>query len=191
MIDFTNNPISILIGLTLFGIVAIILGIYVLHLISTSISRDSQKKIEKLALNEARKNILTWIYGTDTKGMTHHFCFPRELLEMILNKTGFENIKTSFFEKEKYNPTQRLICKKTKDYLPFQIISTFRKKLLKNKIVDFNEYYISLEQEKLIDFFLDEIKEYNKKHSIEQFNDIVINGAIKNVKMAKLFLVHD
>jgi tetratricopeptide (TPR) repeat protein len=139
---------------------------------------------------ESRKNILTWIYGTDSIGMSHYFCFPTELLEMILEKNGFVNLKKSFYEKNKYNPTQRLICKKTKDFLPFQIVSIYRKKILKEKIVDLNRYYTALEQEKLIDFFLDIIKKYEKKKRIEEFNKIVINGAIKNVKMTKLFLEH-
>ncbi|UCF49090.1 MAG: methyltransferase domain-containing protein [Thermoplasmatales archaeon] len=137
---------------------------------------------------ETRKNILTWIYGTDALGMSHLFCFPTDLLEMLLRKTGFSYIKKSFYEKEKNHPTQRIICKKAMDSLPLQIISTYRKKLLNKKIVDYDKYYIALEQEKLIDFFIEKIKQFYKSKKIGLIDDIVINGAIKNVKMTKLFL---
>ncbi len=137
---------------------------------------------------ETRKNILTWIYGTDAKGMSHLLCFPTELLEILLDKTGFTCIKKLFYEKEKNHPTQRIICKKIKEYLPFQIVSTFRKKLLDKKLVDLNNYHISLEQEKLIDLFLEKIKKFYKNQRIGLIDDIVINGAIKNVKMTRLFL---
>ena len=42
---------------------------------------------------EDRKNLLTWIYGLETPGMQHKFCFPDDLLEEILRKIGFTNIK--------------------------------------------------------------------------------------------------
>ena len=137
---------------------------------------------------ETKKKVLSWIYGVESKGMVHSFCFPTDLLVMILEKTGFIEIEKSFFEKEKNHPTQRIISKKTEKYEPFQIIATFRKKLISKNIVNTNNYYVTSEQEKLIDLFLEKIKQFykNKKHEI--FNEIVIEGSVQNVKMTRLFL---
>jgi len=137
---------------------------------------------------EAKKNVLTWIYGLESKGMAHSFCFPADLLEMILEKTGFIEIKKSFFELEKNHPTQKIICKKTEEYKPFQVIATFRKKMISEKLVNTNEYYVTLEQEKLIDLFIEKIKEFYKNKNYEIINEIVVEGAVQNVKMTKLLL---
>ncbi len=137
---------------------------------------------------ETRKNLLTWIYGVESKGMLHSLCFPTDLLEMLLYKTGFEDIKKSFYEKEKNHPTQKIICKKTRENQPFQVVSTFRKKLINEKIVDKNSFYIVLEQEKLIDLFLEMIKKFYKNKKFGLIDEIVIEGSVQNVKMTKLFL---
>lgn len=137
---------------------------------------------------ETRKNVLTWIYGVESKGMSHSLCFPTDLLEMLLEKTGFVDIKKSFYEKEKNHSTQKFICKKTKDYSPFQVIATFRKKLISRKIVDIQDYYVLLEQEKLVDLFLEKIKKFYKTKKSGILDEIVIEGSVQNVKMTKLFL---
>ena len=137
---------------------------------------------------ETKKKVLSWIYGVESPGMVHSFCFPTDLLEMILKKTGFIEIEKSFFEKEKNHPTQRIICKKTKKYEHFQLIASFRKQLIMNNIVDTNNYYLTSEQEKLIDLFLEKIKHFYKNKNQKIINEIVIEGSVQNVKMTRLFL---
>jgi len=137
---------------------------------------------------ETRKKVLTWIYGVESKGMVHSFCFPTDLLEMILEKTGFIVIEKSFYEKEKNHPTQKIVCKKIEEYQPFQIIATFRKGLISKKIVDPQNYYVTLEQEKLIDLFLEKIKQLYRKKKYEILDEIVIEGSVQSIKMTEIFL---
>lgn len=137
---------------------------------------------------ETRKKVLTWIYGVESEGMMHSFCFPTDLLEMILEKTGFIEIEKSFYEKEKDHPTQKIICKKIKDYQPFQIMATFRKRLISEKIVDLQNYYLTLEQENLIDLFLEKIKQFYEKKKFDILNEIVIQGSIQSIKMTEILL---
>ncbi len=137
---------------------------------------------------ETRKKVLTWIYGVESKGMMHSFCFPTDLLEMILEKTGFIVIEKSFYEKEENHPTQKIVCKKIKEYQPYQIIATFRKRLISKKIVEPQNYYITLEQEKLFDLFLEKIKQFCKEKKYEILDEIVIEGSVQNIKMTEILL---
>jgi len=144
---------------------------------------------------ETRKEIITWIFGLDSQGMTHHFCFPEELLRTTLKKTGFRDIHKTYFEEEKNHPDLRIICKKPHHYQSYQIITDFRRKLSQEHIFNPEDYLLSIEQEKLIDFFTPKIQELlkNKVHTI--LDEIIIEGGIKSPKMTSLlfqeFLKHN
>jgi hypothetical protein len=45
---------------------------------------------------ETRKAVISWIYGLETLGMSHKFCFPDELIVELLEKNGFVEIKKSY-----------------------------------------------------------------------------------------------
>ena len=135
-----------------------------------------------------RKKILTWIYGVEIEGMSHLFCFPTDLIEMLLNKTGFIDIEKSDFEFEKNHPTLRIYCKKPKDDELFQTISHFRKELIKNNIVDINSYYVTREQENLIDFFILKMKEFIENNDLEILNEIVMEGGIRDPQITYTFI---
>jgi len=137
---------------------------------------------------ETRKAVISWIYGLETLGMSHKFCFPDELLEELLEKNGFVEIKKSYFEIEKDNPALRIQCKKTKDYLPYQTVATFRKKLTDRGIADTDSYFLMLEQEKLIDFFVKKIFEFYKSKNYRLFDEIILEGTVHNVKITRIFL---
>lgn len=137
---------------------------------------------------ETRKNILTWIYGVESKGMLHKLCFPEDLLEDQLKKIGFVDIKKTYIEIEKDHPTIRIKCKKTKDYKSFQVFADFRKKLFNEKIVDTNDFYVAIEQDKLIDFFISKINEFLKNKNYEVLDEIVTEGAIHSAIMTHAFL---
>ncbi len=137
---------------------------------------------------KTRKNILTWIYGVESKGMLHKFCFPEELLEDQLKKIGFVDLKKTYTEIEKDHPTIKIKCKKIKYYKPFQVFADFRKKLFIEKIVDTNNFYIAIEQEKLIDLFILKINKFIKTKNYKFINGITIEGAIHSAIMTRTFL---
>ncbi len=137
---------------------------------------------------ETKKNIITWVYGVESKGMLHKLCFPEDLLEELLKKIGFIEIEKTYIEIEKDHPTIRLKCKKNQEYEFFQVIADFRKKLLNEKIVVTNHFYVAIEQEKLVDFFISKTPDFFKNKNYEVFNEIIIESAIISVEMTLIFI---
>lgn len=137
---------------------------------------------------ETRKNVLSWIYGVESEGMIHKFCFPEELLEDQLKKIGFTNIEKTYMETEKDHPNIRIKCKKTKDYKSFQVFADFREKLFNEKIADTDNFHVAIEQEKLIDFFISKINEFLKNNNYEIFNEIAVEGAVHSAIMTRTFV---
>ena len=82
--------------------------------------------------HDAKKEILTWIYGVESPGMEHRLCFPKVLIKNLLKKSGFTAITASYFTTEKYHPVMQISSKKSQDYVTFQIIAQTRKQLMKN-----------------------------------------------------------
>lgn len=56
----------------------------------------------------AKEAALGWIYGSETPGMNHLFCFPGDLLAEILVGAGFEVKNLSEFEFQPYRPALRI-----------------------------------------------------------------------------------
>jgi predicted SAM-dependent methyltransferase len=137
---------------------------------------------------DAKKNIFPWIFGLETPGLQHKCVFPKALLHDLLQKTGFTNIKEEFIETTRYRPTLRVTCTKPRQYSNYQIITHFRKQLLKNKIVDMNDQLVFLEQEKLMDIFRSKIIEFYKKKHFKVLDEIVIESAIYDPRCTSVFL---
>jgi hypothetical protein len=47
--------------------------------------------------HKAREAALGWVYGPETQGLGHLYCFPKELLAELLDEAGFEVRKTEAF----------------------------------------------------------------------------------------------
>jgi tetratricopeptide (TPR) repeat protein len=137
---------------------------------------------------ETRKYLLTWIYGLDMPGMQHICCFPEDLLKETLKQIGFKEIKSEKIEFDKYQPILRMTCKKTDDSQVFQLITIFRKKLVKNNFVLLHNQIESLEIERLIEFFIKETLRFVKTTNKKFFKEIIIEGAVFNPKITRLFL---
>ncbi|HEX08726.1 MAG TPA: methyltransferase domain-containing protein, partial [Thermoplasmatales archaeon] len=149
---------------------------------------DLQKTLERYIKGdrEDRKNLLPWIYGVDIPGMRHRFCYPEDLLEETLEEIGFSNISKEHFEHDKHQPILKIVCEKPVDYKLHQIIATFRKKLLQKEIIDLDNQILSLEQETLIKFFKNAIKNIlNNKISVEE---VIIEGAVHSPSITSIFL---
>ncbi|RLF36209.1 MAG: hypothetical protein DRM99_03200 [Thermoplasmata archaeon] len=137
---------------------------------------------------EDRKNILPWIYGVDIPGMQHRFCFPDDLLEEELEKIGFINVEKSYFEFDEYEPILRVDCEKPQEQSFLQLITKLRKKLLKNKEVDLDDQLTALEQERLIEFFISELRSLNGKQDNKIFEKIMIEGGTKSPRITRIFI---
>lgn len=156
-------------------------------IIETPDAEESFRKFLKVDYGN-KKEILSWIYGVESPGMSHRLCFPEILLEEIILKTGFINIETNHFEIEKNHPILQLCCKKPRYYQPYQTISSYRKSLIQEELVQIENHILLLEQENLIDFFTLKLKEFIKQKKYKIIDEIVINGSIHSPKMTKTFL---
>ncbi|MEA3306519.1 MAG: hypothetical protein U9Q34_01895 [Elusimicrobiota bacterium] len=94
-----------------------------------------------------RESVLGWIYGSETEGMNHLYCFPVELIEEITEDAGFEIIKTKEFNYHPNRPALRFTMKRIVD-LDFKIfMSEFRHEIVRKNIIVFKNEYVMNENE--------------------------------------------
>ncbi|MGD9642345.1 MAG: methyltransferase domain-containing protein [Elusimicrobiales bacterium] len=60
----------------------------------------------------AREAALGWIYGPETAGMGHAYCFPKELLSELLAEAGFETRAVTEFLFQAHRPALRFEAEK-------------------------------------------------------------------------------
>jgi predicted SAM-dependent methyltransferase len=80
-------------------------GSGVLVVNSPDLDRSLQQYVEASNCPHEKENILCWIYGTEDAGMSHKFCFPRDCLEQLLQKSGFSVERVTTEEKEQFRPS--------------------------------------------------------------------------------------
>ncbi len=56
----------------------------------------------------AKEAALGWIYGSETPGMNHLYCFPGDLLAELISGAGFEVKNLDEFEFQPYRPALRI-----------------------------------------------------------------------------------
>jgi hypothetical protein len=137
---------------------------------------------------EDRKELLPWIYGLDTPGLLHKSCYPDDLLEEILLKIGFKNIEKEFYELDKNQPILKIVCIKSGHTHYFQVISNFRKQLIKRKSVNIHDQVHALAQEELIDFFSQILAHSKGGINSQVLEEITVNGAVISPDMTQIFL---
>ena len=149
----------------------------------------------KIYLNsnyEQRKDVLSWIYGLPHQGLRHEFCFPPQLLIEILEKIGFEKlIQTNLYNEESI-PTIRIDCCKTGNdgFLEiFQNFASFRKRLLTEKIIDFKNFFLTKEQEDLLNFLLISTLKVVKNEDHSNNFEFIKKALIISPQIVKSFLI--
>ncbi|MBI4656980.1 MAG: methyltransferase domain-containing protein [Elusimicrobia bacterium] len=106
-----------------------------------------------------REKALGWVYGAETDGMGHKYCFPVELMEKLTAEAGFKILKKEFYNYESSRPACRFVLRKPKHSRLANLQAEFRKELLKRKIPCFTDEQVSSEQEKIIEKVMCAIKE--------------------------------
>ena len=99
---------------------------------------------------QERERLLQWIYGLETPGMGHIFCFPRELLEERLKRQGFTLESVEQFEDEPGNPSLRFTAYKKTSLSGEMLFCRLRQQLLKKNIVAFTDETTSAALEELL-----------------------------------------
>jgi len=137
----------------------------------------SFKKFPKANL-ETKKELLRWIYGTNTLGMEHRTGFTFPLLKVLLKEIGFREMSKDNAKTHVHNPGIRIICKKPRDYLQKQIFACFRKEI-KNKLKIRNSYLLI----PLEDYIQEICNIYSQEFFVNKekcLNRIIIKGSIVN-----------
>ncbi|HAH32019.1 MAG TPA: SAM-dependent methyltransferase [Elusimicrobia bacterium] len=98
---------------------------------------------------EAKEAALGWVYGSETKGMSHLYCFPADLLAAIIKTAGFEIVESAAFYFQPNRPALRFIAVKKKSP-EADLEANLRKRLLSAEIPFFEDEIIISEQEKVI-----------------------------------------
>lgn len=83
--------------------------------------------------DEGRQKALGWVYGAETPGMNHLYCFPAPLLEELLAEAGFAVKAKEEYEYQTGRPALRYdAVKKTGERAALN--SAFRRKLVLNRL---------------------------------------------------------
>lgn len=140
---------------------------------------------------EQRKDVLRWIYGLPHQGYQHKFCFPSQLLIEILEKIGFGKIIQTNFYNEESIPTVRIVCRKPandKMLKIFQIFTYIRKRLLSLQIINFQDLFLTKEQEDLLNNLLIAMLKSVKEQGKEKNFEFIKNSLIFSPQIVKVFL---
>lgn len=114
---------------------------------------DIEKAFENFNDSERaeKERLMQWIYGLETTGMGHIFCFPEDLLHEMLSNAGFSNIETSEFLEADSHPAVRVTAVKESDSVAGSITAKLRKNLLKKHLFEFDNELISYEKDSVIE----------------------------------------
>ncbi len=96
-----------------------------------------------------KEEALGWVYGSETAGMNHRYCFPEELLKELAGEAGFELRGTEHFDYQRARPALRLTLAKAVSESA-DLEAAFRRALTFRDAVLYGDEYAAAEQEKLI-----------------------------------------
>lgn len=134
-----------------------------------------------------RKLIMNWIYGLDTPGMSHKYGFPKELLERMLQETGFIDIKIVQLKPKSIHPSLRATCRKEKSRI-HQVISQFRKTLVEEGIVNIEQQVEVIEKETLIQELIKITLNTGSTFGEKYLKAIVETSSVCSPKIGRIFL---
>ncbi len=141
--------------------------------------------------DEQKNEVLGWIFGIPHAGLQHKFCFPLPLLIELLKKIGFENIIIKKFYNNESIPTLRIKCRKleTNNFLKlFQIMTHIRKKMITENYVNFDNTFLTKEQEELLSLFLVKMMDFEKNKDKAIIIEILKKTLISSPQLVKFFL---
>ncbi len=146
---------------------------------------NSFKKLKKENA-EKQKITLQWLYGIDSCGMQHKVVLPFELLRMLLENIGFEDVLEEKQRTHKYERGLRIVCRKPLSCRSSEMFALFRKYLRMELAVDDSDVLISIEN-----YYIKEIHGiffgdyWDEKE--ESLNRIIAKAAVCNPKIALAF----
>lgn len=137
---------------------------------------------------EQRKLLMNWIYGLDSPGMGHRYCFPRELLSRMLKETGFKDIQLKRLATKSAQPTLRVKCRKPESHVAHQIIARIRRSLVDNGLIDLDDQVSALDRENLIQSLASLTHQLCTKWDELTLRQMTIESAVQNPRMGLAFI---
>ena len=135
-----------------------------------------------------RKLLMNWIYGLDSPGMGHRYCFPKELLNRMLKEAGFIDIQLKRFATKSVQPTLRVKCRTPESCVAHQIISRVRRSLVDNGLVDLNDQVNALDCETLIQSLASLTHQLCAKWDELVLRQMIMESAVQNPRMGLAFI---
>ncbi|MBU2530791.1 MAG: hypothetical protein KKD35_07100 [Elusimicrobia bacterium] len=126
-----------------------------------------------------RESVLGWIYGSESEGMNHMYCFPVELMEEMMDEAGFEISRREYFNYHPNRPVLRFTMKKNAGLKYKSLMAEFRHKLLIKKIIIFKDEYVMSENENILKSI--------EKYLINAQYDLILNLSINNSLLVNEF----
>jgi len=106
----------------------------------------------------ARESALTWLYGAESAGMQHRFCFPLELLLELVHELGFDPLCHESFLYQENRPSLRLILWKSANREKHEFMAELRKRLVMQEIPSFDDEITMAAQEELLKLLADSLE---------------------------------
>ncbi len=126
-----------------------------------------------------RESVLGWIYGSESEGMRHVYCFPIELIKEMAADAGFEIIKTEEFNYHPNRPAVRFTMKKIADLDYKNFMAEFRRSLTGKDIVVFKDEYAMSENENILKAI--------ERHIAGGDYDMILKLSMNNAVIAREF----
>jgi len=137
-----------------------------------------------------RKLLMNWIYGLDSPGMGHRYCFPRELLSRMLKEAGFKDILLKRLATKTIQPTLWVKCRKPESHIAHQVISRVRRSLADNGLVNFDDQVSALDCETLFQSLASLTHHLCVKWDELALRQLTMESAVQNPRMGLTFIEH-
>jgi hypothetical protein len=92
--------------------------------------------------HQAREAALGWVYGSETSGMNHLYCFPKDLLAELLAEAGFGITRIEEFAAQPFRPALRIAAVKKDGEKP-ALNAALRRRLLDGGLARFDDELVS------------------------------------------------
>jgi len=125
-----------------------------------------------------RETALGWVYGSESLGMEHRYCFPAELLEEALAGAGFKLVKKDLFDYQVNRPALRFSARKNGSAAA-DLAAALRRELSVRGALYLGDEYAAAEMEKLLKIAL--------AQGVSADEDAVFELALYEPRLAEAF----
>ncbi|MDD4004123.1 MAG: hypothetical protein PHW69_02835 [Elusimicrobiaceae bacterium] len=135
-----------------------------------------------------REKLAQWIFGLETGGMAHPFCFPRELLEETVAAAGFSPTELVRFETPDGQPALRLSARRNAAAPALLFMAELRRELLAAGLCPFTEEPACAAREELFAEMQSALEAYYSGKTTGPLADCMI-FSLENAELVRRFFM--